>query len=218
LGIIDIKKETMRLFKLFCRCMAVIAVITGLSVLAAEDDMKVITQLLPYNDNLQQRQTGSIDLIVLHCTETPTLEEARAIGEKILYSGSRTGNSGHYYIDRDGQIYCYVTDDRVAHHTKGYNQTSIGIEIVNSGRYPHWRHSAHQAPTEKYTPAQIRATIELLKYLKKKYPKISGLERHSDLDRTKIPAKDKPGILINRKIDPGPLFPWQEVLKRWTEK
>lgn len=181
------------------------------------DDILIIDQLLPYNDNLEERDTASIDTIVLHCTELPTLWMAREYGEKIIYEGSRTGNSGHYYIDRKGRVYRYVNDNRTAHHVVGHNQNSIGIEIVNNGRYPHWFRSTDQTPGEKYTGAQIDSVKKLLRYLRKKYPQISTLARHSELDTRKIKAEDNSRILINRKIDPGPLFPWKDILAEWNQ-
>jgi N-acetylmuramoyl-L-alanine amidase len=180
--------------------------------------MDIIDQLLPYNGGLEKRDVRDIDMIVLHCTELPTLAEARQYGERILYEGSGTGNSGHYYIDRNGRVYRYVEDDRTAHHAGKYNGQSIGIEIVNTGRYPFWFRSTHQVPTEEYPPEQVKAVIELILYLKKTYPGISELKRHSDLDLQEIPAEDDPGILIRRKIDPGPLFPWDEVLDMFKGK
>jgi len=182
-----------------------------------EENMKIINDLLPYNDNLEKRNVQDIDMIVLHCTEVPTLKEARQYGERIRYKGSKTGNSGHYYINRDGQIYRYVEDDRIAHHVREYNQHSIGIEIVNTGRYPDWLLSTNQIPTEEYTREQIKSVIELCLYLRKRYIGISKLKRHSDLDLEKIEADDNPDILIRRKIDPGPLFPWKELLSKWEK-
>ncbi|HWS77121.1 MAG TPA: N-acetylmuramoyl-L-alanine amidase, partial [Thermomonas sp.] len=92
-------------------------------------------QPLPYADALAARESGDIDLVVIHCTELPDLAMAREYGERVLYA-SGTGNSGHYYIDRDGSIHEYVDPARIAHHTRGFNPRSIGIELVNSGRYP----------------------------------------------------------------------------------
>ena len=66
-----------------------------------EENMKIINDLLPYNDNLEKRNVQDIDMIVLHCTEVPTLKEARQYGERIRYKRSKTGNSGHYYINTD---------------------------------------------------------------------------------------------------------------------
>ena len=55
---------------------------------------------LPYVAALATRPVESIDLVVIHCTELPDLAMARQFGESIHYQASRTGNSGHFYIDR----------------------------------------------------------------------------------------------------------------------
>jgi hypothetical protein len=93
----------------------------------------------------------------MHCTETPTLASAREFGERVLYPDTGTGACGHYYIDRDGTMVCYVEPERIANHVRGWNPRSIGVEIVNTGRYPHWYDSRHQAMDEPYTEAQIAA-------------------------------------------------------------
>ncbi|MGH8091811.1 MAG: peptidoglycan recognition protein family protein, partial [Rudaea sp.] len=101
-------------------------------------------QPLPYVARLEKRPLSAIDLVVIHCTELPDMQMTREFGERIRYEKSQTGNSGHYYIDTDGTIYRYVPDDRVANHTWSYNPRSIGIELSNVGRYPHWGDSQHQ--------------------------------------------------------------------------
>ncbi len=101
---------------------------------------------LPYVERLENRYTDEIDLVVIHCTELPDLAMARVYGEREHYPETRTGNSGHFYIDRDGRIEQWVPLDRVAHHVRGFNPHSIGIELVNNGRYPRLvplRSSAH---------------------------------------------------------------------------
>ena len=169
---------------------------------------------LPYETRLDARPLSQVDLVVIHCTEVPTLAEARAFGEKVLYAGSGTGNSGHYYIDRDGTLSQYVALDRVANHTRGYNPRSIGIELVNTGRYPRWFDSGHQAMDEPYTPAQIDTLVALLQRLAASQPTLRFVAGHEDLDTTMIPASDDPSTRIHRKRDPGPLFPWPYVLDR----
>ena len=59
---------------------------------------------LPYVNALATRELGDIDLVVIHCTELPDLALAREFGERVLYADSGTGNSGHYYIERDGLL------------------------------------------------------------------------------------------------------------------
>jgi len=166
---------------------------------------------LPYEDRLDERPASAIDLVVVHCTELPDLALAREFGEKVRYENG-TGNSGHYYVDRDGSLFRFVADTRVAHHTYGYNARSVGIELVNLGRYPRWNDSRHQAFTEPYTPAQIEALRALLDRLCSELPNLCWIAGHEDLDRRLEPASDDPDRLLPRRRDPGPLFPWDEVL------
>ena len=166
---------------------------------------------LPYEQRLERRDLAAIDLVVIHCTELPDLATAREFGERVLYDGG-TGNSGHYYIDRDGTIHVFVAPDRVAHHTRGYNERSIGIELVNTGRHPHWFDSRHQAMREPYTPEQIRALVALRARLRAELPALAHVAGHEDLDTAQVPASDDPARTVARKRDPGPLFPWAQVL------
>ncbi len=170
--------------------------------------------LLPYEARLEARIAGQIDLVVIHCTELPDLAMARRFGEEVRYSESQTGNSGHYYIDRDGAVHQYVRNERIAHHTRGYNQRSVGIELVNTGRYPDWLDSRRQAMDERYTEAQLVALIGLLRQLQIEVPMLRWVAGHEDLDTTEVPASDDPDCMVRRKRDPGPLFPWGRVLQR----
>lgn len=168
-------------------------------------------QPLPYHDRLPQRDADSLRMVVIHCTELPDLAMARAYGERVLYD-SGSGNSGHFYIDRDGRIVQYVAVDRVAHHVSGYNPRSIGIELVNRGRYPHWLDSRHQAMDEPYPDAQIAALIDLLQHLCQTLPGLQYIAGHEWLDTREEVASDDPYRRVPRKRDPGPLFPWPRVL------
>lgn len=166
---------------------------------------------LPYVIALDARDLDAIDTIVIHCTELPDLATARDYGERVHYD-SGTGNSGHYYIDRDGRTEEYVTPGRVAHHTRGWNGRSIGIELVNRGRYPDWLDSRRQAMDEPYPEAQVEALVALLQWLQLQIPSLVQIAGHEDLDRVEVPASDDPAVQVRRKRDPGPLFPWAEVL------
>lgn len=136
---------------------------------------------------------------------------ARTYAEKILYD-SGTGNCGHFYVDRDGAVAEWVSPDRVAHHVKGHNQQSIGIELVNMGRYPNWHDAAAQSLNEAYPDLQIKRLVNLIKHLQATLPNLKHVAGHEDLDQTRIPASDNPLVKIARKIDPGPLFPWHQVM------
>ena len=136
---------------------------------------------------------------------------AREYGERVLYD-SGAGNSGHYYIDRNGTVHLFARPTRIAHHTRGYNPRSIGIELVNTGRYPDWLDSRHQAMDEPYTEAQLVALVALLQVLGNELPQLAFIAGHEDLDTTQVPASDDPARSVARKRDPGPLFPWPRVL------
>jgi N-acetylmuramoyl-L-alanine amidase len=105
-----------------------------------------------------------------------------------------------------------VADDRVANHTRGYNSRSIGIELSNVGRYPHWGDSKHQAFTTPYTKAQIDALLALLRQLRDALPNLKYIAGHEDLDTRLEPASDDPAIMLRRRQDPGPVFPWNEIV------
>lgn len=130
-------------------------------------------------------------VIVLHYTVEDTLEGSR----DILSDAKRKHPvSSHYLLDRDGRLLQLVPDHLAAWHAgvgswgtiRDLNQTSIGIEIVNTG-------------SEPFPDAQIDALIALLGDLTKRHDIArSQVIGHADL---------APG----RKIDPGKFFPWKKL-------
>ena len=167
---------------------------------------------LPYEERLEARPLAQVDLVVIHCTELPDLAVAREYGERVLYDAG-TGNSGHYYIDRDGTVHVFVRPERVANHTRGYNPRSVGIELVNTGRYPDWFDTKRQVMTEPYTKAQIDALVALLARLRAELPNLRLVAGHEDLDTARVSASDDPSQQVFRKRDPGPQFDWARVVK-----
>ena len=168
--------------------------------------------LLPYAEALPARPLDAIDLVVVHCTELPDLATARAYGERVLYPESGSGNSGHFYVDRDGGVHAWVPAERIAHHVRGYNARSIGIELVNRGRFPDWLDSRCQAMDEPYPEAQVEALVGLLQQLCVELPSLRHIAGHEDLDIESVPASDDPLKHVSRKRDPGPCYPWERVL------
>ncbi|KGM57156.1 N-acetylmuramoyl-L-alanine amidase [Lysobacter arseniciresistens ZS79] len=167
---------------------------------------------LPYEDRLLPRDPLQVELVVIHCTELPDLATAREYGERVLYPDSGTGNSGHFYIDRDGGVHRWVAVDRVAHHVGGFNPQSVGIELVNTGRYPDWLDSRRQAMDEDYSDAQLASLVALLQVLQADLPGLRHIAGHEDLDTAMVEASDDPARQVHRKRDPGPRFPWARVL------
>ena len=167
--------------------------------------------LLPYDGLLDERPRSQVDLVVIHCTDLPELAMAREFGERVHYD-SGTGNSGHFYVDRDGSVHQYVSVERIAHHVRGYNARAIGIELVNTGRYPDWLAAGNQHMREPYPGPQIAGLIALLHTLQAELPSLRFIAGHEDLDTTRVPASDDAEVLVQRKLDPGPRFPWERVM------
>ena len=101
---------------------------------------------------------------------------------------------------------------KVAHHVRDYNERSVGIELVNLGRYPNWLDSRNQIMKEPYPPDQIDALLELLQNLLQRLPALKKISGHSTLDTTKVAASNQADRLVFRKQDPGPRFPWEDIL------
>jgi N-acetylmuramoyl-L-alanine amidase len=176
-------------------------------------DPSITFRPLIYTRRLEERCTSAIVLVVIHATELPDLAMAREFGERVVHERSGTGNSGHFYIDRDGTVEQWVPLERVAHHVRGHNANSIGIELVHRGRWPDWFDAGHQDWSDPYPDEQITALIELLNALVSTLPNLKQIAGHDELDTDTIPASNDPKILIRRKLDPGPTFPWQRVLQ-----
>jgi N-acetylmuramoyl-L-alanine amidase len=174
--------------------------------------LKVPQHPLSYTERLEHRSTDDINLVVVHCTELPDMAMARLWGKKVMHQESQTGNSGHFYIDRDGSIEQWVPLDRVAHHVRDYNHKSIGIELVNLGRYPDWYRAGNQQMTEPYPDQQIHALEGLLNLLADQLPGLECITGHEDLDTAMLAAEDAPDIMIRRKLDPGIHFPWAALM------
>ncbi|MGL6114892.1 N-acetylmuramoyl-L-alanine amidase [Cetobacterium sp. SF1] len=170
-------------------------------------------------DRKTYKATGKnnrIKYIILHYTAINNEKSLRALTK---------GNvSAHYLVtsDKDQPIYSLVPDDERAWHAgfskfngrENLNDTSIGIEIVNLGIQPEalkiyeGKGSGRSffVPREAYIPyteAQIEKIAFLVKELSAKYnisPKdITG---HAD-------------IAPQRKKDPGPLFPWELLYRKY---
>ncbi|MEO4048008.1 N-acetylmuramoyl-L-alanine amidase [Pseudomonas sp. CAU 1711] len=151
-------------------------------------------------------QSSRVQYIVLHYTSTGM---ARSLA--LLTQGEV---SAHYLIgDAPAKVYRLVDEDRRAWHAgesewqgrTWLNASSIGIELVNQGYFdgPQGRY------WQPYGEAQMQALIALLKDLVKRHGlPIDSIVGHSD-------------IAPQRKVDPGPLFPWRRLaeagLIRWPD-
>lgn len=135
----------------------------------------------------------SPNTLILHYTG---MKDASSVLERLC--DPEIELSAHYVIEEDGKTHHLVDNDKRAWHAgkshwcgqEDLNSASIGIEIVNPG----FDFGYRDFPDE-----QISAVTKLCKELIAEYnispARILG---HSD-------------IAITRKIDPGHLFPWEQL-------
>ena len=175
--------------------------------------------LTPF-DNYSWEREYAPEYVVLHFTsavmvlkDDPYNMEAM---RKIFAEG---GVSPHYIVDRDGNILCYIPEDRAAWHagkgsygsdqrlTDSMNKYSIGIEIAAMGSYNDM--SIYMSETE-----YNEIPSELIGYTDSQYEALKLLVRDI-CDRYSIPF-DSTHVIGHdmyspRKTDPGELFDWEKL-------
>lgn len=141
-------------------------------------------------------QDSRVQFIVLHYTSTDL--------QRSLDILKGDGVSSHYLIgESPATIYQLVDENRRAWHAGDsqwngrtwLNSSSIGIELVNRG----YVESERGRLWYPYSDEQIDALIVLLKDMMQRHGlKPGAIVGHSD-------------IAPQRKVDPGPLFPWKRL-------
>jgi N-acetylmuramoyl-L-alanine amidase len=165
-------------------------------------------------------QNSRVSIVVIHHT-TANFEDSL----RILTEPSSRPVSSHYLIPEpaDGtyeggniEVYQLVPETRRAWHAgtsywggkTGLNDQSIGIELVNqtycraseTGTDPYTGNPERICFFPDFAESQIALLIELLEGI---------LARHPDIRPTNIVGHSD--IAPDRKIDPGPRFPWQRL-------
>ena len=148
------------------------------------------------NFSKKARTLRNIRYLIIHYSG---MQSGRASMDRLKNPKSKV--SCHYFIERNGNIFKMVEDDKIAWHAgkskwkdlKNLNKHSIGIEIQNKGHFINY---------QSFTKKQIFSLIKLIKLLMKKY-KINkkNILGHSD-------------IAPLRKLDPGEKFPWNFLSKK----
>jgi len=145
-------------------------------------------------------------IIVLHWTAEMSFDKSfhRLKPEKLLSDRKDISKAGalnvsaHFLVARDGTIYRLMPENHMARHVIGLNYSTIGVENVGG--------KGNKA--DDLTPAQLKANIALVKYLKHKYPTIEYLIGHHEyrqMEKTSLwLEKDKGYRTV--KSDPGKRF------------
>jgi len=145
-------------------------------------------------------------MIVLHWTAVMSFEDSfkRLQSEKLfsdrtdIAKASALNVSTHFLVDRDGTIYQLMPDNWMARHVIGLNYCTIGVENVGG----------EENKKEDLTPAQVKANIALIKYLKAKYPSIKHIIGHyeyREYENSPLWLERDKGYRT-QKVDPGEKF------------
>jgi len=146
-------------------------------------------------------------VVVVHYTQTFSIQDALSILNTRKLSA-------HFILDEKGEVMQLVDTEKKAWHAgessfqgrKNLNDFSIGIELVNPGflkdetlwSFGYKNHLGKD--WANWPDAQIKSLCKLLTWIKKNHTTCVDVVGHSDVS---------PG----RKIDPGPIFPWEEIRK-----
>ena len=145
-------------------------------------------------------------IILLHWTAEMSFDKSfnRLKPERLLsdrkdiMKASALNVSAHFLVARDGTIYRLMPENWMGRHVIGLNYSSIGVENVG-GR---------GNKKDDLTKAQRRANVELVKYLKAKYPSIEYIVGHHEyrqMESTPLWLELDKGYRT-RKSDPGAKF------------
>lgn len=140
--------------------------------------------------------------LILHYTALDNEKSIRVLTQQAV--------SSHYLVNDlpDNEIYQLVDENKRAYHagishwrnTTGLNDSSIGIEIVNTG---YISDNLGKKQFYNFPEYQFKKVAALAKDIVERYmiPPTNVLA-HSD-------------IAPNRKQDPGPLFPWKRLYEEY---
>lgn len=153
--------------------------------------------------NFDRRKTA-IDMLVMHYTGRPTLEESLG-----WLTDPAKKVSTQYLIGEAGEVFQLVDEKERAWHAgvsywagnRDINSCSIGIEIQNPG---------HEFGYQDFPERQMEALVALSKEIIARY----------NIPRTRVLGHSD--VAPERKQDPGEKFPWEllsrEGIGRWPEK
>ena len=118
-----------------------------------------------------------IKFLAVHCTATPqtaTVSSIQSYWRNVL-KWKMPGY--HFIIKPDGEVVQLLDIEKVSNGVKGFNSVSINISYIGGV-------DAQNKPIDNRTEAQKKALLDLLKKLKKQFPK-AIIQGHRDFPEVK---------------------------------
>jgi len=145
-------------------------------------------------------------IIVLHWTADMSFDKSfnRLKPQKLfsdrkdIVKASALNVSAHFMVKRDGTIYRLMPENWMARHVIGLNYSTIGIENIGG----------KSNNKEDLTPAQVKANIALVRYLKEQHPSIThmiGHHEYREMETNELWLELDEGYRTE-KSDPGDKF------------
>lgn len=188
--------------------MAALVAILLVSTFAASTawgaGLRVLIRHTP-NRTDTNRTAKTINAIVIHDTE------GRFIGSVRVLQDAGRDASAHFVVSREGQVVQLVPVTDVAWHAGNsyWNLHSIGIE-----------HEGWAGRRDSYTPAEYRASAELVAYLAHRWG--IPLDRRHIIGHSQVPDPYHRGLFggFAHHTDPGPYWNWRLYMSlvRWYSK
>lgn len=165
-----------------------------------------VTEMLLPSDNSLPR-TENVTHVMIHFTSNVVANPENPYEIQDTYDiFAEHGVSAHYAIDRNGNLYLFVAEDRMAYHagtgslsgfpeyTDRLNDYSIGVELLAIGT-----EEEMDEHLIGYTEAQYATLNHLLQDIDSRHPEMG-------LDRDFVIGHDE--YASDRKSDLGSLFDW----------
>ncbi|MDX5476762.1 MAG: N-acetylmuramoyl-L-alanine amidase [Bacillaceae bacterium] len=184
------------------------------------DSLNVKEKLLPMGNS--RKRTAAITHVMIHFTSNVLNDNKDPYRIEDIYSiFEQYQVSAHYIIDRDGTIYLFVGEDRVAYHAgKGnvisevfniasMNDKSIGIELLAIGTKEEMVPLITEEAYDKLDSSFIGYTDEQYSALQTLITDI--LSRHNTIKRDREHIIGHNEYAPVRKPDPGMLFDWTRL-------
>lgn len=201
------------------RILIICFLLTGNAV-AQTEHPKIIDHLMDEARISRPRGTNQVDTIMLHFSSDASARPTDPYNVDRVIATYGNAASAHYLIDREGNIYRLVKEQRIAWHAgKGrlpwppyrsnMNSTSIGIEMMNISTWDDMKIFIPKTTYDKiakkdigYTDAQYQSLNQLLKDIRSRWPLVP-FDRHHIISHSDY----APG----RRTDPGVLFDWTKI-------
>ncbi|WP_413376483.1 N-acetylmuramoyl-L-alanine amidase [Alkalihalobacillus sp. 1P02AB] len=185
-----------------------------------EYQAQVIDWFLPVEHS--KERVEEITHIMLHFTNNASRNTANPYDlDEIYQLFIEYEVSAHYMIDRDGDVYMLVPEDRVAFHAgqgtlEAYpeyenqlNEYSIGIELLGIGTKEEMVSIMTDEQYEQLSPETIGFTMSQYRSLNELLADI--YQRNSEIKRDRIHLIGHDEYAPERKFDPGSLFEWEQI-------